>query len=94
MYAAKICMFPTLTAGKKAGKKECAELSQHSFDLRAKRDDHLRNLWTSETLLLRLVAGLSRLAMLCIFFAWTVSSFGSSRHPGFEVEWFDGVFRN
>jgi len=44
-----------------------------------------------ETLLLLLVAGLSRLAMLYIFFAWTVSSLGSSRHPGFEVEWFDGV---
>jgi len=87
----KIFMFPPLAAGK----KESAELSQHSFDPRAKRDDHLRNLWTSETLLLLLMAGLSRLAMLYIFFfAWTVSSFGSSRHPGFEVEWFDGVFQN
>ena len=44
-----------------------------------------------ETLLLLLVAGLSRLAMLYIFYAWTVFSFGSSRYPGFEVEWFDGV---
>lgn len=47
-----------------------------------------------ETLLLLLVAGLSRLAMLYIFFSWTVSSFGSSRHPGFEVEWFDELLQN
>jgi len=47
MNAAKIFMFPPRTAGKKAGKKESAELSQHSFDPSAKRDDHLR--YTLET---------------------------------------------
>ena len=47
MYTAKISMFPPLTVRKTAGKKESAELSQHSFDPKAKRDDYLR--YTLET---------------------------------------------